>query len=137
MARDTKFKPGQSGNPSGKPKGLRNKKNLLPEAIENERESFLIECFAEARAGNSEYAKLFLDRWLPAKKRDNHIYVDDLKGSSLDKARKVIDCVTKGLITPIEGNLLMSCLTGETNIQKHVELKDMMDKILDKFGEGN
>jgi hypothetical protein len=33
MAKDTKFKKGQSGNPSGKPKGARNKATLAAEAL--------------------------------------------------------------------------------------------------------
>src|SRR5712691_6144293 len=49
------FEPGQSGNPSGRPKGARNKATLVVEALlENEAEALTRKVIDLALAGNSQ-----------------------------------------------------------------------------------
>ena len=50
--RDTRFKPGQSGNPAGRPKGSRNKINLLAQAMVEEESPELVRSYIDgAKAG--------------------------------------------------------------------------------------
>jgi hypothetical protein len=50
--RDTRFKPGQSGNPAGRPKGSRNKITLLAQAMVEEEAPELIRSYIDgAKAG--------------------------------------------------------------------------------------
>src|SRR5271166_907949 len=60
------FKRGQSGNPSGKPKGSRNRTTLAIEALlEGEAEALTRVCIERAKAGDSTALRLAMERICP------------------------------------------------------------------------
>ena len=64
-----KFKKGQSGNPSGKPKGARNKTSLMCEKLmAGDAEDVAMAVIDQAKNGDMQAAKLILDRLVPARK---------------------------------------------------------------------
>ena len=67
------FKPGTSGNPSGKPAGARNKTTLAVEALlDGEAEYLTRKAIELAKAGDMAALRLCLDRIVPARK-DRHV----------------------------------------------------------------
>ena len=111
---DTKFKPGQSGNPSGRPKGARNQSTMAAEALlDGESESLTRRCIDLAMEGDSTALRLCLSRILPVK-RENPISLDlpALKDSqdSLRAIGTVLEAVGAGTITPSEGQAVASLL---------------------------
>lgn len=65
----TQFKPGQSGNPRGKPKGALNKATLAAQALlDGEAEALTRKAVELALEGNIQALKLCLERLLPPKK---------------------------------------------------------------------
>ena len=65
----TQFKPGQSGNPAGKPKGTRNATTLALEALLDGQASALTQkAINLALAGDMAALRLCLDRILPPRK---------------------------------------------------------------------
>jgi hypothetical protein len=112
--RDTQFKPGQSGNPSGRPKGARNKSTVAAEALlDGESEALTRRCIDLAMEGDSTALRLCLSRILPVK-RENPISLDlpALKDSqdSLRAIGTVLEAVGAGMITPSEGQAVASLL---------------------------
>jgi hypothetical protein len=66
------FKKGQSGNPSGRPPGSRNKSTLAAEALlDGEAETLTRKAIEEAKAGNMIALRLCLERIVPPRK-DHH-----------------------------------------------------------------
>src|SRR3974390_3037552 len=59
------FKPGQSGNPNGRPKGSRNKSTLLREKIEQGIEAVLDVVQQQALAGDRASQRLLVERVVP------------------------------------------------------------------------
>ena len=60
-----KFQKGKSGNPYGRPKGMRNKVTILAEALlQTEVEAICRKAIEEAKNGNIQAIKLILDRIL-------------------------------------------------------------------------
>ncbi len=111
---DTQFKPGQSGNPSGRPKGARNKSTVAAEALlDGESEALTRRCIDLAMEGDSTALRLCLSRILPVK-RENPISLDlpALKDSqdSLRAIGTVLEAVGAGTITPSEGQAVASLL---------------------------
>ena len=111
---DTQFKPGQSGNPSGRPKGARNKSTVAAEALlDGESEALTRRCIDLAMEGDSTALRLCLSRILPVK-RENPISLDlpALKDSqdSLRAIGTVLEAVGAGMITPSEGQAVASLL---------------------------
>ena len=70
------WKPGQSGNPNGRPKGSNNKLTLLREAVLANAEHIVLENWEDlvqttvalAKAGDSTALKILWDRVIPAKR---------------------------------------------------------------------
>ena len=111
---NTKFKPGQSGNPSGRPKGARNKSTIAAEALlDGESESLTRRCIDLAMEGDSTALRLCLSRILPVK-RDRTIELDlpalEDSQDSLRAIGTVLEAVGSGMITPSEGQAVASLL---------------------------
>ena len=67
--RDTRYKPGQSGNPTGRPKGARNKATVAAETLlEGEAETITRKCIDLALEGDLVALRLCLSRIVPAKR---------------------------------------------------------------------
>jgi Family of unknown function (DUF5681) len=63
------FRPGESGNPAGRPKGSRNKTTLALEALlEGEAENITRKVIELAKAGDVPAIRLCLDRLLPMRR---------------------------------------------------------------------
>jgi hypothetical protein len=65
----TRFTPGQSGNPAGKPKGTRNATTVAMEALmDGESEALTRKAIELAKAGDMTAIRLCLERILPPRK---------------------------------------------------------------------
>lgn len=70
------FKPGQSGNPNGRPKGSKNKLTLLREAVLESAEDIVLSNFEDivrstvelAKQGDATALKIVWDRIIPSKR---------------------------------------------------------------------
>ncbi len=62
------FTKGASGNPAGRPKGIKDKRHRFNEAIESMIPEVLESVFRKAVAGDMTAAKMLLDRSLPTKR---------------------------------------------------------------------
>jgi hypothetical protein len=111
---NTQFKPGESGNPSGRPKGARNKATMAAEALlDGESESLTRRCIDLAMEGDSTALRLCLSRILPVK-RERTISLDlpalEDSQDSLRAIGTVLEAVGSGMITPSEGQAVASLL---------------------------
>ena len=124
------FKTGESGNPSGRPKGARNRATLALEAIlEGEAEALTRRAVALALEGDTVALRLFLDRIAPARK-DRHVpfalppistAADAVKASAA-----LVAAVAEGELTPSEasdlGKLVETVIRG-------IELTDVQERL--------
>ena len=111
---NTQFKLGESGNPSGRPKGARNKSTIAAEALlDGEAETITRRCIDLALAGDATALRLCLSRILPVK-RDRTIELDlpalEDSQDSLRAIGTVLEAVGSGTITPNEGQAVASLL---------------------------
>ena len=131
--RDTRFKPGRSGNPSGRPKGVRNKSTMAAEALLNgESEALTRRCIDLALEGDHTALRLCLSRILPVK-RERTIELDlpALEGSqdSLRAIATVLEAVGSGTITPSEGQSLASLLETHRRTFEVEELERRLEAL--------
>lgn len=67
--RRTRFQPGQSGNPNGRPKGSRNRVTLLAETLVDDAAKEVVRKVIEfAKQGDPASCRLLMDRILPVRK---------------------------------------------------------------------
>jgi hypothetical protein len=110
----SRFTPGKSGNPSGRPKGALNKATLATQALlDGEAEALTRKAVELAKEGHPAALRLCLERLLPPRKdRPITFALPQLEGAEdLTKALgAILEAVAQGEITPGEGQTLTAML---------------------------
>jgi hypothetical protein len=120
------FTKGASGNPAGRPKGIKDKRHRFNEAIESMIPQVLDSVFQKAIAGDMTAAKMLLDRTLPTKRPEQERVQMPIKENTASNARDVLKSVFDGEVSPDVGVSLLSAITG---VLKAVELEDLARRI--------
>jgi hypothetical protein len=106
----TAWKPGQSGNPAGKPKGTRNRATMMALALmEDELEAIVKSVVAAAKGGDMAAARLVVDKLVPASKdRPVRIELPDIADAEgcASAQSKIMSAVAEGELLPSEGEAL-------------------------------
>lgn len=135
---DGTFKPGVSGNPSGRPKGAYSKttrivQNLLAEEAEEVARVVL----EAAKGGDLTAAKLVLDKLVPPAKDapvSEPVPLPELTAEGLPRAVEVIvQSVAAGNLLPGEGQALIGMLDG---LRKSIELSEIEKRVAALEGQG-
>lgn len=121
------WKPGQSGNPAGKPRGTRNKATLAVLALMESGAKEITEAVIEqARAGDLTAARMILDRLAPpARERPVTIDLPDAETAEGINAASlaVLQAAAAGEITPGEGATLAGIVEGRRKALETLELE--------------
>lgn len=121
-----KFVKGQSGNPTGRPSGVRNKATLALEALlEGEAEAITRKCVNLAKAGDLVAIKLCIDRLLPVRRSAKlNIKLPQLRCAAdiSEAALHVPQMLAKGLLSIDEASSLTSLLTQCHGLAGAIEL---------------
>lgn len=107
------FTKGQSGNPAGKPKGVKNRSTLAAEALlDGEAEQLTRKAIELALSGDTMALKLCLERILPPRKDRTVIF--SLPGlENADRGASIaaiLEAVSQGRITPGEAETVVKLL---------------------------
>ena len=112
----TKFAPGQSGNPAGKPKGARNRTTLAIEALlEGEADALTRKAIEMAKAGDGPALRMCLDRLAPPRKDAPVCFelpVIKSVADAVEASSALLSAVAAGDVTPDEGSRIMALLTS-------------------------
>ena len=123
----TAFKPGQSGNPAGKPKGARNHATrAILKLIEGGAEEITLAVLGAAKGGDMGAARFILERIVPtAKERPVSLSVPDVSTpAGISEAQAgIFQAVADGELTPTEGSTLTSILETRRKALETEELE--------------
>ncbi len=127
-----KFKPGQSGNPSGKPKGTLNSKTRWLKLLESHADELVEQAIKLAKSGDTNTLRFCLERLIP-KAKDRPINLTLPKDMGRPKAlleigNVILKDVAKQEITPEQAKSLMSVLTAYRDTS-------LMDKLSQEINE--
>jgi len=106
-----RFKPGQSGNPNGRPKGARHKTTLaIEKLLDGEAEDITRKAIERAKEGDMAAIRICLDRLAPPRK-DRHILFTLRKmeraSDAADASAAIVEAASSGELTPSEAGELM------------------------------
>jgi hypothetical protein len=129
----TQFRPGQSGNPSGRPKGSRNAATLALELLlDGEAEALTRKAVELALAGDITALRLCLDRILPPRK-DRPIAFDMPPINNAEDARAasaaLLGAVSSGSLTPSEASEVGKLIDAYVKTIELTEVLARLDKL--------
>jgi hypothetical protein len=121
------FRPGQSGNPLGRPKGSRNRVTRFVEAlIEGQGEAIGAKAVEKALEGDSPMLREMLHRVAP-RRREGTIEFDLPKIETASDARAastaLLDACIRGEVSPNEATQVMGLLTSHVRLVETADLE--------------
>jgi hypothetical protein len=136
--KDTRFKPGQSGNPAGRRAGSRSKVLVALDALgEGEAESIVKVMIEKAKGGDSVAGRTILERVWPPRKGARVTFdlpevatADDLPGAIAAVNRQVAE----GEISPDEGALIVGLLEAHRKAIETSELAARLAALEERIG---
>lgn len=127
-----RFKPGQSGNPAGRPKGARHATTVAVEALlEGEAEIITRKAIDAAKAGDMVAIRLVLDRICPPRKtRPIHIELPQIADANgvANAQQKILNAVSKGDLLLDEAQTLSGLIEVR---RKALETQELERRIQD------
>ena len=125
-----RWQPGESGNPSGRPAGARNKATLAMEALlDGEAEQITRKAIELALAGDGPALRLCMERIAPPRK-DRPIAFAlpklDSPADAVTAASAIVAAVASGDLTPSEAGELQKLIDGYT---RAVEVTDIQERL--------
>lgn len=129
---ETTWKPGQSGNPKGRPKGSRNKASIAADQLlDDEAEAITRKAIELAIAGDTTALRLCLERLCPPRKeRPISIALPEMNSAAdaVAAAGAILEAVASGDLTASEGQTLGSII--ET-YRRTIETEDIEKRIIE------
>jgi len=129
---DGRFRPGESGNPAGRPRGAKNKATILAEEAMAEKVGAVVDKLVErALAGSTSAIRQFLDRNLPMPRGCIGFDLPDLRGPRgiADAQEALIMAVATRQVPPRDAECVMnlidrfqSTLQTEKNMARYAEI---------------
>ena len=121
------WKPGQSGNPAGRPKGARHKATLAAlKLMEGQADAITQTCIDAALAGDMTAIRLVLDRLVPpAKERPVSLELPDAKDAAgiAEAQTAILQAVAAGQLTPGEGTAMAGLVEARRRAVETLELE--------------
>ena len=125
----TKFEKGKSGNPSGRPKGLKDKRAALRELLQPHAAQLVKKAVALALAGDVQALRLCLERLIPpVKEASLRIALPKISDapSCASAQAMLIAAVATGELLPGEGETLSGLVEHQ---RKAIETTDVMKRL--------
>ena len=124
MAKDTKFKPGQSGNPKGRPPNT-GKLAKLRSLLEPHASDLVDKAKDMALNGDTTALRLCLERLVPPIKEDS-VHIEGLTKdlNLVEQGGLVLEAIASGEITPGQGAKIMHAIASQARILEVNELEE-------------
>jgi hypothetical protein len=125
-----RYKPGQSGNPMGKPKGAKHASTKLRDAIASDMHAIVSALIEKAKDGDTSAAALLFSRTLPPLRPQSDPPDTAIAGTTLDeRAEAVTSAALAGQISPTGATELMGLLAQQARITEVSELAERLERI--------
>ena len=121
-----RFVPGRSGNPAGRPRGLKGRTSLRS-LLEASGAELVEKCVTLALGGDVAALRLCLDRVLPSLRPVEQPTTFSLPTENLsDQGRQVLACVARGELSPGQGAQILSSIG---TLARVVEVSELIERI--------
>lgn len=122
------FKPGQSGNPAGRPKGARDRKNVVAAEFAKEGSAIARVVIEKAKEGDMGAAALVLQRLSPPLRPQAEKVTFDFDPSLplAEQGTAVVAAVARGEIDPDTGKMLLDMVAAQLGLR---DVETVLDEL--------
>lgn len=126
-----RWRPGQSGNPSGRPLGSKNKKTLVIEEFEKAGSEIAQKVVEAAKAGDITAANIVLQRLSPPlRPRSERVKFElDATAPLYAQGQQIMKAVAASELDPETGKLLIECLNSFAGLRQVDDLAARLDRL--------
>lgn len=125
--RPWQFKPGQSGNPRGRPPGRPDRRLLATEQMLDEMRNIVAVLVGKALEGDTNAASIVLAKTLPSIKAqaEKVQFEFDATAPISEQVAQVLDAVAAGAVAPDVGRLIIDSIArlGDAKMQETLEAR--------------
>lgn len=111
-----RFKPGESGNPAGRPVGSKDRRNELRGIFQSRSEELIDTAITLAISGDVQALRMCLDRICPPLRPQGEPTVIPTTGTWTERAEQIYAAATAGGIAPDAADNLMSLLLAMAKV---------------------
>lgn len=127
----SKFKPGQSGNPRGRPRKGQATADRLRAQIADDVPEIINQLREAALGGDVQAAKLLLDRCIPALKpiqQTQPVAAGDAH-DLLSQGKSVINAMQSGQLPPEQAKQMLDSLVAQAKLIEHTDFDERLAKL--------
>ena len=124
-----KFQAGQSGNPSGKPVGAKDKRTALRELLNPHAPALVEKAVQKALEGDTSALKLCLDRCIAPLRSTTGSVAIESGGSLPERGQKTLDAIYTGEIDALTGSALLGALADQAKLVEMTEFEERLRKL--------
>ena len=118
------FEKGQSGNPEGRPKGIRDKRTAMRDLLIPHASDLVAKAVEMALAGDAAALRICIDRLIPAaKSMDDPVILPEIGDSLADNSRIVVKALAAGELTPEQASTVLQALASQVRIIEASEIE--------------
>lgn len=129
MTTDTRWRPGQSGNPEGRKPGA-TLAGRLRAAVGEDFDAIVSAVIKAAKEGDMAAASLLLSRTCPPVRPTQEPVKVDLPGANLtEKAAGILDAMGRGELAPMDAKALLDGLAAVAKIEEIDELRRRIEAL--------
>ncbi len=127
------FKPGQSGNPRGRPPGRPDRRLLATEEMLQEMRGIVAVLVGKALEGDTNAASIVLAKILPSVKAQAEKVEFDFDSTApiSEQVAQVLDAIAAGAVAPDVGRLIIDSIKSLSDIRATEELSARIEALED------
>jgi hypothetical protein len=137
---NTKFKPGQSGNPNGRPKGSRHKTTLaIEKLLDGEAEEITRKAIDLAKGGDMAAIRICLDRLAPPRKDRPILFTlpkMEKARDAADASAAIVEAASAGELTPSEAGELLKIVESYARTLQVSDFEARLERLENQKGIG-
>jgi hypothetical protein len=134
-----RWKPGQSGNPKGRPKGVPNKRTLLIQSLADEAPAIIAALIEKAKAGDTAAAGLLIARVIPAlrpRAEPVSFELDTQNKSLTQQGQQVLQAMADGDLDPDTSKMVLDAISSFAGLRQVDDLAARLDALEGRIAKG-
>lgn len=128
--KDSRFQPGKSGNPAGRPPGITDKRTKFRKLFEDDAADVIRKVVEKAKEGDMTAARMVVERIAPPiKARGNPIHTAIPDGTFEEQAKAIFEGLNNGELSAEELTAMIGAVTQRAKLAEIDELKKRIEAL--------